>query len=262
MKAVRKHISESWIILYIERWLKTPFVDSAGNTIERTSGTPQGGVISPILANLFLHYAFDRWISTSSPETPFERYADDAIIHCRTSDEAEKTLKALELRLQECKLTLHPDKTKIVYCNKTSKHSNYPNQEFDFLGYTFKREFIKDRLGRLLHNFLPKVSKKSAKSFREKIKAMQLHKRVGSTINMLAERINPIVRGWLNYFMQCQPSTVKYSIDYLNWRLVKWAMCKYKRFRGHKMRAKEWLMTLSTREPKLFSHWSLGMVLK
>jgi len=260
MKAVRKHVSESWIILYIERWLKTPFIDAQGNKIERPSGTPQGGVISPILANLFLHYAFDRWISKTSPQTPFERYADDAIIHCRTEDEAVKTLEALDKRLKECKLTLHPDKTKIVYCNKTNTKSNYPNQEFDFLGYTFKRMFYKDKLGRLQFNFLTKVSNKSAKSFRDKIKAMQLHKRSGSTIKMISEQINPVVRGWLNYFMKYQPSAVRYSIECLNQRLVKWAMCKYKRFRGHRGRAAKWLSALAKREPKFFAHWALGML--
>ena len=260
MKAVRKHVEESWIILYIERWLKTPFINSQGDKIERTAGTPQGGVVSPILANLFLHYAFDRWISTTSPQTPFERYADDAIIHCRTEEEAVRILNALDKRLKECKLTLHPDKTKIVYSNKTNISSQYPIQEFDFLGYTFKRMFIKDRLGRLQFNFLCTVSKKSAKSFRDKIKAMEIHKRSGSPIGMIAEQINPIVRGWLNYFMKYQPSAVRYSIDCINRRLVKWAMCKYKRFRGHRTRAEKWLSSVAQREPTLFAHWSLGML--
>jgi group II intron reverse transcriptase/maturase len=259
MRAVRKHVKESWIILCIERWLKTPFVDSQGNRIERTSGTPQGGVVSPILANLFLHYAFDRWISTMSPQTPFERYADDAIIHCRTEEEAVRTLEALDERLKECKLALHPDKTKIVFCNKTDTPSSYPIQKFEFLGYSFERMFIKDRLGRLKFNFLCKVSNKSAKAFREKIKEMEIHKRTGSTLSMIAEQINPTVRGWLNYFMKYQPSAVKYSTDCLNRRLVKWAMCKYKRFHGRPRRAEKWLRSVAQREPNLFAHWAVGM---
>jgi len=260
MKALRKHVDEAWIILYIERWLQTPFVDSKGGTIERKAGTPQGGVVSPILANLFLHYAFDKWIEKLSPQTPFERYADDAIIHCRTEDEAERILAALDKRLRECKLALHPEKTKIVYCKDKDRTENYPNQEFDFLGYTFKKVFIKDRTGRLQFNFLPSVSRKSAKAFRDKIKAMQIHRFSGSTIGMIAELINPTVRGWLNYFTKFNPSAVKYTIDCLNRRLVKWAMFKYKRFKGHWNRAVEWLRTLAKREPSMFTHWALGML--
>jgi hypothetical protein len=217
-------------------------------------------VVSPILANLFLHYAFDRWISKTSPQTPFERYADDAIIHCSTEDEAVRTLKALDKRLQECKLTLHPDKTKIVYCNKTDTHSDYPNQEFDFLGYTFKRMFIKDRTGRLQYNFLCKVSKKSAKSFRDKVKDMKLQKRVGSSLKAIAVDINPTVRGWLNYFMKYQPSGVRYSMDCLNRRITRWAMRKYKRLRGQPRKAERWLRNVAKREPNLFAHWALGML--
>jgi len=259
MKAVKKHVDEKWIILYIERWLKTPFIDEKGNRIERNAGTPQGGVVSPILANLFLHYAFDSWIETESPNTPFERYADDAVIHCRTEAEAISVLGKLDMRLKACKLELHPDKSKIAYCKDKDRTGDYPNQEFDFLGYTFKRLFIKDKTGRLQFNFLPSVSRISAKAFREKIKAMQIHKLSGSSIQMIAERINPMVRGWLNYFTKFNPSAVKYSIDCLNRRLVKWAMSKYKRFKGHSYRAIEWLRTLANRTPNMFAHWAFGM---
>ena len=260
MKAVRKHSQEPWVLLYIERWLKAPFIDSKGNTIERKRGTPQGGVISPVLANLFMHYAFGMWIARKNPLAPFERYADDAIIHCKTEAEADAILKGLNNRLQECRLELHPAKTKIVYCKDKDRTKEYPNTEFDFLGYTFKRIFIKDRLGRLQFNFLPLVSKKSAKAFREKIKTMQIHRCTGSKIEMVAEKINPTVRGWLNYFTKYNPSAVKYTINCLNWRLVKWAMCKYKHFRGHRERAEKWLKELAKREPNMFSHWALGMV--
>jgi len=260
MRAVRKHIKESWVLMYIERWLKAPFVDSKGITIERKSGTPQGGVISPVIANLFMHYAFDMWMVWTNPQAPFERYADDAIIHCKTETEAKEILEKLKQRLVECKLELHPMKTKIVYCKDKDRKKEYPNTKFDFLGYTFQRVFIKDRLGRLQFNFLPAVSKKAAKAFRDKIKAMRIHSFTGSEIEMIAEMINPTVRGWLNYFTKYNPSAVKYSIDCLNRRLVKWAMSKYKRFRGHRMRAEKWLRELAKREPKMFSHWALGMI--
>ncbi|MDD4295588.1 MAG: group II intron reverse transcriptase/maturase [Ruminiclostridium sp.] len=260
MKAIRKHTKESWILLYIERWLKAPFVDMEGKIIERKSGTPQGCVISPVLANLFMHYAFDMWMTKKYPQAPFERYADDAIIHCKTEKEAVEILEELKNRLQKCKLELHPTKTKIVYCRDKDRTRNYPNTEFDFLGYTFKRIFIKDRTGRLQFNFLPLVSKKSAKAFRDKIKAMRIHSATGSKIEMIAERINPTVRGWLNYFTKYNASAVRYTIDCLNRCLVKWVMCKYKRFRGHRERARLWLKELAKREPKMFPHWALGMV--
>ena len=260
MKAVRKHIREPWIRMYIERWLKAPFVDSAGCMVKRKSGTPQGGVISPVLANLFMHYAFDMWMVRTNPQAPFERYADDAIIHCKTEMEAEVILGQLRQRMEKCRLELHPLKTKIIYCQDKDRKRTYPNTEFDFLGYTFRRMFIKDRLGRLQFNFLPSVSKKSAKAFRDKIKAIQLHRYTGSKIEMLAERVNPIIRGWLNYFTKYNPSAVKYTMDCLNRRLVKWAMCKYKRFRGHRKRAEKWLAEIAKREPNMFPHWTLGFV--
>lgn len=260
MKAVRKHIKEPWMLMYIERWLKAPFIDSKGCAIERVSGTPQGGVISPLLANLFMHYAFDMWMERTNPYAPFERYADDAIIHCKSEVEAKDILIRLNQRLRECKLELHPTKTKIIYCKDKDRKREYPNTEFDFLGYTFRRLFIKDRLGRLLFNFLPLVSKKSAKTFRDKIKAMKIHSYTGSKIEIIAEMINPMVRGWLNYFTNFNPSAVKYTMDCLNRRLIKWAMCKYKRFRGHRKRAAEWLKMVAKREPIMFPHWALGML--
>lgn len=159
-----------------------------------------------------------------------------------------------------CKLELHPGKTRIVYCKDKDRNREYQNTEFDFLGYTFRRMFIKDRLGRLQFNFLPSVSKKSAKAFREKIKAIKIHSLTGSTIGIIAEAVNPIVRGWLNYFMKYSPSAVSYSIDCLNRRLVKWAISKYKRFRGHRSRAESWLRELAKREPNIFTHWALGMI--
>ncbi|MFC4600101.1 group II intron reverse transcriptase/maturase [Cohnella hongkongensis] len=260
MHAMRKHIRESWIMMYIERWLKAPFINAEGQWIERKSGTPQGGVISPVLANLFMHYAFDLWMKRTNPNSPFERYADDAIIHCSTQAEAEKILGELKERLEECKLELHPTKTKIVYCKDKDRVKEYPVTEFEFLGYTFRRVFIKDRLGRLQFNFLPSVSVKSAKAFRDKIKSMRIHSYTGSKIEMIAEMLSPMVRGWLNYFTKFNPSAVKYTIDCLNRRLVKWAMCKYKRFRGHRSRAEKWLKELAKREPNMFPHWVLGMV--
>lgn len=257
MKAVKLHTKEPWILLYIERWLKAPFIVD-NEIIERTTGTPQGGVISPILANLFMHYAFDVWLTRNYKDAPFERYADDAIIHCKNESIAQEILSALNARLSECKLELHPQKTKIVYCKDKDRKLEYPNTEFDFLGYTFRRVFIKDKTGRLQFNFLPLVSKKSAISFRDKIKDKNIHAMSGSVIEMVAEILNPMIRGWMNYFSKYNKSAVKYTMDCINRRLVKWVMSKYKHFRNHRSNAEKWLREIAKREPNMFPHWAVG----
>ena len=258
MRAVRKHVKEAWVILYIERWLTIPFITSTNLVVERRSGTPQGGVISPVLANLFMHYAFDIWMTRNYPNSPFERYADDGIIHCKTEREAQEVLKGLNQRMTECKLELHPDKTKVAYCKDKDRTRDYQNTGFEFLGYSFRRRFIKDKLGRLQFNFLPAISLKSAKAFRAKVKEMNIRSRAGSKLEMLAEELNPTIRGWLNYFGKYGHSEVKSSMHYVNQRLVYWAMCKYKRFRGHRCRAEVWFKEVAKREPNMFSHWAQG----
>ncbi len=258
MKAVRKHVKERWILLYIERWLKAPFQIETGETIPRTAGTPQGGVTSPILANLFMHYAFDLWMARNHKNNPFERYADDTVVHCRTEQEVKRLLEEIDFRLKECKLELHPTKTKIVYCQDKDRQREYPNIEFDFLGYTFRKVLIKDRIGRLQMNFIASVSKKAEQSLKDKVKALEIHKRTGSKIEMIAEVLNPILRGWMNYFGKFNRSAMRRVLDCVQRRLIKWAMCKYKNFRGHRRRAEEWLRQVRKREPKMFAHWALG----
>lgn len=255
MKVVEKHVSENWIRLYIKRWLVTPFALKDGTLIERAAGTPQGGVISPLLANMFMHYVFDVWMNRSFPNAPFERYADDAVIHCKTENEAKWILESLDNRLKSCKLELHPQKTKIVYCKDKDRNGEYANVAFDFLGYTFKGVFIRFRTGKMGINFIATASKNANKQFRAKIKAMEIHKRTGCKIDMIADMINPIVRGWINYFSEFNPAGIKYSLDCVDRRLVIWAMSKFKRFRGHKQRAQSWLEEVRKREPNLFAHW-------
>ena len=257
MKAVKKHVKESWILLYIDRWLKAPFL-KADTLIPRTAGTPQGGVISPVLANLFMHYAFDEWMKRKYPYCPYERYADDTVIHCKTEAQAKFILDKVKERMRQCKLELHPQKTKIVYCKDKDRTGEYACTEFDFLGYTFRKTLIKDKLGRLQWNFLASVSKKACQSLRDKIKAMELHKRSGSKIEMIAEAINPIVRGWMNYFGAYNRSAMKSTLNVIQRRLIKWAMCKYKRFQGHRKRAEVWLDEVKRREPRMFVHWALS----
>ena len=257
MKAVRKHVKEPWILLYMERWLKAPFQIETGERIPRTAGTPQGGVISPILAKLFMHYAFDLWLTRNHGNKPFERYADDTVVHCRTEQEAKQLLAEIDGRLKECKLELHPTKTKIVYCQDKERQKQHPNTAFDFLGHTFRKVLIKDRLGRLQMNFIATVSKNAGQALKDKVKSLKIHKRTGSKIEMIAKQLNPILRGWMNYFGKFNRSAMKRTLDCVQRRLIKWAMCKFKRFRKHRRRAEEWLLQVRKRKPYMFAHWAL-----
>jgi RNA-directed DNA polymerase len=224
MKAVQKHVRERWILLYIERWLKAPFQTETGEMIPRTAGTPQGGVISPILANLFMHYAFDLWMARNHRNNPFERYADDTVVHCRTEQDAKQLLADIDARLKECRLEMHPTKTKIVYCQDKTRRREYPNTEFDFLGYTFRKVWMKNRLGRLQMNFIASVSKKAEQTLKDKVKALEIHKRTGSTIDMIAEVLNPILRGWMNYFGKFNRSAMKRALDCVQGFLTRFDM--------------------------------------
>jgi hypothetical protein len=154
-------------------------------------------------------------------------------------------------------LELHPTKTKLVYCQDKDRQKDYPNTEFDFLGYTFRKVWIKDRLGRLQKNFIASVSKKAEQTLKDKVKTMEIHKKTGSKIDMIAEMLNPILRGWMNYFGKFNRSAMKRALDCVQRRLIKWAMCKYKNFRGHRRRAEEWLVQIRKREPNMFVHWAL-----
>jgi RNA-directed DNA polymerase len=259
MRAVKKHAKEKWVVLYIERWLQAPAQAEDGHVTARGKGTPQGGVVSPLLANLFLHYAFDRWMQKTYPHLLFERYADDAIVHCRTEAEAQEVRRAIAVRMQECRLELHPDKTKIVYCKDDDRRGTYPNEQFDFLGYTFRPRRSKNWKGKFFINFSPAVADKAGKAMRAEIRSWRLHLRSDKSIEDLSRMFNPKVRGWLQYYGRYYRSALYPIMRQLDRSLARWAYRKYKKLRGHLRRATHWLARISRRDPGLFAHWQMGV---
>lgn len=259
MKAVKKHTDCAWIILYIERWLEAPFQMKNGELIERPSGTPQGGVISPVLANLFMHYTFDKWMEIQNPKNPWARYADDAVIHCRTRKDAEQLLEKLKERFAQCKLELHPEKTRIVYCKDDDRKGDHPEIKFDFLGYTFRPRRSKNRYGKFFINFTPAASNKACKAMRQTIRGWRMHLKPDITIFDLARMFNASIRGWLNYYGHFYKSQLYPVFHHMNMALAHWARRKYKKLARHKTRAIKWLGRLAQNLPNLFAHWKLGV---
>ena len=259
MRALEKHTQEKWVLLYVKRWLTVPAQQQDGTLQERNKGTPQGGVISPLLANLFLHYAFDVWMKKNHPDVPFERYADDTIVHCKSESQAKWIREAISKRLAWCKLEMHPEKTKIVYCKDEDRKGEYPNEKFDFLGYTFRARRSKNRWGKYFINFSPAVSDKASKGMRDIMRSWGLQRRSDKTLQDISHMFNPIVRGWINYYGNYYKSALYPTFWMFNWVLVRWAMRKYKRLRGHQRRARHWLEGIAKREPQLFAHWQMGM---
>ena len=259
MRAVCHHTDCPWMILYIERWLQAPAQSEDGTIVKRDRGTPQGGVVSPLLANLFLHYAFDEWMRRTCPNIPFERYADDAIAHCKTKDQAEWLLTMLEKRLSECGLKLHPKKTKIVYCKDDDRRGSYLNEKFDFLGFTFRPRRSKNRWGKYFVNFSPAVSSKAATAMRRTMRQWKLHLRSDKNLEDLSRMFNPILQGWINYYGSFYKSALYPVFKTLNRTLSRWATRKYKKLRRHRRRATHWLGRIASRQPTLFAHWKLGV---
>jgi RNA-directed DNA polymerase len=217
------------------------------------------GVISPLLANLFLHYAFDEWMRRTYPQNPFERYADDAVVHCKTESEAEELRNAIAKRLAQCKLELHPEKTKIVYCKDDDRRGNYLNEKFDFLGFTFRARKSKNRWGKYFINFSPAVSDKAAKTMRRTIKRWRLHLRSDKALDDLSRMFNPVLHGWINYYGSYYKSALYPILRHLNRFLTRWAMRKFKKLRGHQRQATHWLGRIARQGPNLFAHWQLGV---
>jgi RNA-directed DNA polymerase len=257
MRAVRKHTDCPWVLMYIERWLKAPVQMADGSLIGRDKGTPQGGVVSPLLANLFLHYVFDMWMQRNHPNIPFERYADDGICHCQSEEQARALRVSLERRFAECGLTLHPEKTKIVYCKDDDRGGDYPNEKFDFLGYGFRPRLSRRRQGKFGVSFSPAASDKALKRIRQTVRSWALHQRSDKSLNDLAKMYNPYIRGWINYYGRYYKSALYPTLRHIDLVLARWAHRKFKSLRRHQRRSRHWLDRIARRQPRLFAHWGL-----
>jgi RNA-directed DNA polymerase len=257
LKAVRQHTDCPWVLLYIERWLKAPVQMEDGSVEPRTAGTPQGGVVSPILSNLFLHYAFDMWMVREYPDVPFERYADDIICHCRSEQEARALWSALEARFTACRLVLHPQKTKLVYCKDTNRRGDFPIQSFDFLGYTFRPRKAVWHGSQYGTSYLPAASQKALKAIRQTIRRWKLHHRSDKTLEDLARIFNPYIQGWINYYSHFYRSALYGTLRRIDAFLLRWARNKFKRLRTRPKGAREWLARVIRAKPNLFAHWRL-----
>jgi len=260
MKAVAHHTSpdQKWVLLYVQRWLSAPLQRPDGTLVGRDRGTPQGSAISPLLANLYLHYALDAWMGRKFPDIRFERYADDAVVHCDSEVQARQVRDAIAARMVECGLQLHPDKTRIVYCKDSNRNGSYEHEQFDFLGYTFRPRRVKSRAGALFVSFAPAVSNDAAKRMRREVKRWRLHLWVTKTLRDLARVVNPTVRGWINYYGRFYKSGLTVVFKQLNDYLARWAMRKYKRLKRSWRRGRRFLANVARRDPELFAHWRHG----
>ncbi len=258
MKALRHHCKIRWVLLYVERWLKAPLQDGNGELVLRDVGTPQGGVVSPLLANLFLHYAFDAWVRRTMPSVPFCRYADDGLLHCKSRKQAEFVMAGITRRFKECGLEINAEKSRIVYCKDANRPEAHEEISFDFLGFTFRpRRCISEKHG--IHpNFLPAISRLSMKAINREIRSWHMQLKNDKSLEDLSKIFNPRIRGWYVYYGRFYPSALYRIWRNINGYLVRWMRRKYKRFAGHKRRAWKYLRRLAEKNPRLFIHWELG----
>ena len=254
VKAVEAHTDQPWVLLYVNRWLRAPVQQADGTLIERDRGTPQGSAVSPVLANLFLHYAFDAWMAREFPTVPFERYVDDAVVHCVSERQAREVLAAIGARMEQVGLRLHPDKTRIVYCQDGQRRGSHEHTSFTFLGYEFRQRAARNKHGQQFSAFLPAISKQALKRIGAEVRSWRLHHRTGHTFADLARRINPIVRGWMQYYGAFYRSALYQLLSRINAYLVRWIRQKYKRLRAEKKAIQCW-QGITVRYPRLFAHW-------
>ncbi|SEJ82877.1 group II intron reverse transcriptase/maturase [Cyclobacterium xiamenense] len=260
MQALEKHVPEKWVLLYITRWLEAPVEKTSGDLVEKQGkGTPQGGVVSPLLSNLFLHYALDRWLENTDKTVKFARYADDAILHCNDKAHAERTLKAVRERMADCGLKLHPDKTKTVYCKDYRRRMKGENVKFDFLGYSFQPRTTRSRkTGKLFLGFDCAISIGSRKRIADKLEELDIVNMSCRSIVGIAKILNPMIRGWVNYYARFRGYELSKVFQLLRRRLVRWARKRYKRYKTSLNRAFRWLDRVRVQFPTLFYHWQVG----
>lgn len=255
LKAVGTHVKEDWILLYIERWLTAPFETADGERLPRERGTPQGGVISPILMNLFMHYAFDIWMTRSHPESLFARYADDAVVHCHSQKQAQGVMQSIASRLAECGLTMHPEKSKIVYCKDSNRTRSYPQVAITFLGFTFRPRKALSKERQVFTSFLPGASADALKRMRQTVRKWQLNRQTYVTLAALARQYNPIIQGWWNYYGAFYQTAMHDVFQHIDRALERWAGRKYKALSGRRRGCTHWLRKMQDANPSLFHHW-------
>ena len=254
VRAIQAVTDLPWVVLYVRRWLAAPLALPDGTLQQRDRGTPQGSAVSPVIANLFLHYAFDAWMTRTFPGVAFERYVDDAVIHCASEQQARQVLAALQERMSEVGLALHPDKTRIVYCQDARRRGSHEHTSFTFLGYGFRSRRVRTRSGRITTGFVPAISKDAMNKISSIVRSWRLHKRTGLSEADLARRINPVVRGWMTYYGRFTPAALMPLLKRINGYLVRWARRKYRRLAPFK-RAYRWWNNLVARNRHLFAHW-------
>lgn len=260
LRAVRKHCQLSWVLLYIERWLTAPMEVEDGTLVARSRGTPQGGVVSPLLANLFLHYALDVWMARDMRSVRFCRYADDGVIHCKSLEQAKLVMRKLKQRLSECRLDMHPEKSRIVYCWDVNRQETFPVTQFTFLGYTFRPRKAVDKYGRVYVNFVPAVSREALICMRQTVRGWHLQLKCDKSLEDLSNMFNPVLRGWANYYGRFHASAMRPLWRNVNDYLSRWLMRKRKCLARHRIRAFRELGRLASASPRAFVHWEMGIV--
>jgi group II intron reverse transcriptase/maturase len=255
VKAVQAHTDLPWVVLYVKRWLAAPLQLPGGTVLGRDRGTPQGSSVSPVLANLFMHYAFDTWLAREFPAVEFERFADDAVVHCATYRQAGCVLAAISARMEQVGLRLHPAKTRIVYCKDGQRRGSHEHTSFTFLGFTFHARAARGKNGKKFTSFLPAVSKDARNKMSAEVRRWRLHRRTWHTIGSLAREINPIVRGWMQYYGAFYRSALLPLLRRINSYLMRWLRKKYKRL-APKHKARACWERITTQHPRLFAHWA------